>query len=731
MGDIVEWDMPIASWDLAQLTFAAPTMLWGALAAAAPILIHLVLRTKAQRVPLPTVRFVIKMQQQTQASQRIRHLLLLLLRTLAILLLVAALARPTLKTSALSSGAREPVEAVFCLDDSASMGYRSRDRTRFEVAQDLAVRLLRDRDRFPPRSRLALLTGSAPTAATRLSLDIDFVRQKAEQLEVADHNRGVAAMLAQAYDLLGEGVLDVREVYVFGDLTRQSWQDVPSDAYTSREDVQVFCIDVGEDTDTNFTLLEPVVPARTLRAGSTATIRFGLRAGQAGGRRHVEVTLDGKRRARLGPYELRRGRTEQVEVKLTNLTPGLHLGEIRLQPDDPLSIDNIRYLSLDVGPLPRVIVVGTPDNQVASIVSAMIAPVGLPADQQRAALARRRPDELAKANDLAGCAAVILADVPSLSKAAFEQLGGYVADGGCLVVVPGPTIAPNGIARDESVLPALPAEVVVPPDPVHVAPLDKPDRLLARFQDGSGLSLSAPAIYRYVRFDRLLGSSQVIAHLDDGAAAIVVRQHGQGRSVSLAFSPIRAWSDFAVDAGPMLVLLNTLVAESRPTILRAGNLRVGQVARLATPRPKDAALSKQAGKPSHDQAVTITSPNRRESWPIAVEPSDFTVQAVTDRCGHYVIHLAEHETPIEFGYSVNTPNDESVLVRTSIRAIEGRFAERRMQCVEALEELSPSAVSRPMSHMLAGWLALALLGVLIAEGFLSNRFYREPEEAGP
>jgi len=712
-----------APWALGPITFAAPAMLWGALAAAGPVVVHLVLRTKSQRVALPTVRFVAKMQRATQARQRLKHLLLLLLRTLAILLLVGALARPTLETSALSTGTRGPVEAVICLDDSASMAYRSQNRTRFDVARDMVVELLRDRARFPSGSRVALLTGSAPSSVNRLSLDVDTVRRDVEQLQVAQHDRGVGAMLDHAYALLDGGVLKRREIYVLGDQTQQSWRGVPLGAYASRRDVQVFCVDVGEEADTNFALLDVMVPDRPIPAGSVATIQLGLRSGQASGQRHLELILDGKRRWHRGPVDIGPRRVLQEAVELTGLAPGIHQGEIRIRPDDPLAVDNVRYLTVQVGAQPKVAVVGETGSEVATVVSAMLAPDALPADRQRVELIRLRTDDLGD-EGLKDLTAIVLAGVRAVSSATFSRLGGYVADGGCLLVLPGPGFNPEGYAGGRGVLPAMPVEVVTLDAPTRIAPPDKTHSLLAGFRDGAELSLSAPAIRRYVRFGDPLEAAQVIVRLQTGPPAIVVRSIGQGRSIALAFAPAREWGDLAIDAAPMLVLLSEIVTGSTSGTSSTWNLRVGRPTRLPLPTPDPAATDGESRR--RGEAAIIFSPTRSESWRIEGDSETNTLQTVVDECGHYRVQAAEGDGRVLMGYSINTPATESELNRAAFHTIASRFAPDVAQRVADVAELDTARTSRSTTHAMTGWLALILLAVLMAESLLSNRFYRQP-----
>lgn len=65
-----------------------------------PILIHLLNRQRFKQVDFPTLRFLQEMQRQKMRRVRVRQWILLALRTLAILALVFAMARPVLRSEA-------------------------------------------------------------------------------------------------------------------------------------------------------------------------------------------------------------------------------------------------------------------------------------------------------------------------------------------------------------------------------------------------------------------------------------------------------------------------------------------------------------------------------------------------------------------------------------------------------------------------------------------------------
>src|SRR2546425_9128756 len=76
------------------MAFLNPIFLLGAIAAAVPVLVHLVRRTRAPRVPFPSLMFLRKIEQKTIRRRKLRNLRLLAMRCAALLLLALAFARP-------------------------------------------------------------------------------------------------------------------------------------------------------------------------------------------------------------------------------------------------------------------------------------------------------------------------------------------------------------------------------------------------------------------------------------------------------------------------------------------------------------------------------------------------------------------------------------------------------------------------------------------------------------
>src|SRR5256712_13873105 len=78
------------------MSFLNPYLLFGSLALAVPVLIHLVRREKSEIIPFSSLMFLLKVPKRSIRQQKIKNLLLMALRLLILSLLVGAFAGPYL-----------------------------------------------------------------------------------------------------------------------------------------------------------------------------------------------------------------------------------------------------------------------------------------------------------------------------------------------------------------------------------------------------------------------------------------------------------------------------------------------------------------------------------------------------------------------------------------------------------------------------------------------------------
>lgn len=120
-------------------TFLHPLFLLGTLTAAIPVALHLMNRQLPRRLRFPSIRFLRTARLPREGRRRLRDLLILALRVLALICLSVALAQPVRQAPPAAAGAATSRQVVVLLDASASMaGFDSAKRAREQVDALLA-----------------------------------------------------------------------------------------------------------------------------------------------------------------------------------------------------------------------------------------------------------------------------------------------------------------------------------------------------------------------------------------------------------------------------------------------------------------------------------------------------------------------------------------------------------------------------------------------------------------
>lgn len=145
------------------MQFLVPAFLIASLAIAIPILIHLYWFRRFKPVYFTNVRFLKEVRDETASRSRLRNLLVLLARILALLALVAAFAQPFLpRGEAAASG---PKAVGIWLDNSFSMQAQSRDVSLLELARMKARQIV---EGYGGADRFQILTNEGAGSGLRL-----------------------------------------------------------------------------------------------------------------------------------------------------------------------------------------------------------------------------------------------------------------------------------------------------------------------------------------------------------------------------------------------------------------------------------------------------------------------------------------------------------------------------------------------------------------------------------
>jgi hypothetical protein len=195
--------------------FLHPGFLMGLAAIAVPIVIHMVFKMKARVVPFPSVRFLQQVDRQVARRQKIREILILILRCLALALLALGLAGPVVKPSGGSLGS-SGTAAVVVLDDSYSMGMLDAEGPIFARARGLTRSIL---GTFQAGDAVGLLTSRRAPAMSR---DPGGLAAELEKMEPSPGASTLGPLVKAAVKLLRGTPAAQRELYVVSDFQQRA-----------------------------------------------------------------------------------------------------------------------------------------------------------------------------------------------------------------------------------------------------------------------------------------------------------------------------------------------------------------------------------------------------------------------------------------------------------------------------------------------------------------------------
>ncbi len=513
---------------------------WAALALGlAPVLIHLLMRQRYKKVDFPTLRFLRELQRQKMRQLRLRQILLLLLRTLAVLFLVLAIMRPVVKSSAgILPGGQARTTAILILDRSASMQTETPDGTRFRQVQTRAQEILsalKDGDdaqiiwadenpeRFPetPTSQIRLLREAVVDAhPTERGGDLIKALQQARQSISASRNLH-------------------KEVYVLSDLSLSAWPEKLPEAQLLPKDVRLFLLPAGGPASRNVGVTDASVISRIIAPGRPVDIQFTVRnTGTTPATDRIVSVYSGGRRVAQTRVTLAPGEARQQDVKFIPDSPGDQVGYVRIEEADDFSADDQRSFVLRVPATLHVAVAGS-DGPARTLTALALNPSGDPG--AFVSLRVLTPAAL-ESEDWSTLDAIVLVDAAGFSGNFPTRLRGFVEGGKGVLIVPGPQTDLRESATWLTTL-GLPAPGEVWQSQKGAARWTNVDLLHPLFE---GLFQEKPAsispeLSKIVHVMPSTTAMEIIA-TSAGMPFLLESKAGQGRALLMTSSPDPSWS---------------------------------------------------------------------------------------------------------------------------------------------------------------------------------------------
>ena len=473
-------------------TFLNTTILLSLIAVVIPLLIHLLNRQRKKNVRFSTIRFLKILEKHRLRRLKLYQYLLILIRTLIILFLVLAFARPTFTGQSLIGGGARTT-AVVVIDDAVYMRRYDEDGNRFYRAQKKAEQIL---EYFHPEDQVFLLSSHAPENEL---IDI-------KNLECSFSIADWPGVFARAHEIFAENPNFNQELFIISDFQfrEPNWNRI-----INLENVRVYLFPIARGKVYNVSIDTVRFENTLFEIDNIVRLEAVLR------NQNSESVIDAECHLYVNDTRVAHQRVNLnvAESKSINLTfQPKSRGEIRgfvELSDDDLIADNRYYFAFHIPEKFEVLYVDdAPSIYWKAAWKAVESYSNIVIFDEKYNSWGRQPFNRFQT--------ICLVNPPIISEAITQRLRQYVEEGGGLILIPGMNTLPTEFNRlcQTLKIETQMRELIQSQDNMTYYTLKPPSLNHPIFSDLFRLSnpeLTKPVFQKYFRFSKLPNQLPILA----------------------------------------------------------------------------------------------------------------------------------------------------------------------------------------------------------------------------
>lgn len=402
------------------MSFLFPSFLFALFAIGIPIIIHLFQFRRYKKLYFSNIRFLSLLQEETQKQSRLKHLLILLLRILAIVFLVMAFARPYIPADTSQQIAQGSRISIF-IDNSFSMEAGSVAGTLLDQARNTARELA---FMFSPTDEYQLLTNDFEARHQRFVSRDEFLAML-DEVTFSPASRPIGEVMQRQSDLLEqEGSSSRRTSFVLSDFQKSIVDSAvfPEDTIT---DFFIVPFQVQNASNVFVDSLWIDNPVRLPGQIITVEARIYNDSDQRIENQPVRLFVNGVQRA-VATFSASARSHTNVILNYTLGNEPFQSGHVEIS-DHPVIFDNRYYFSFTVSE--NIPVLAINQNAPNRFLNALIG-------NDTAFIYRNVSLAAIDFSAFASQNLIILNEIESVSTGLINELVNYVAEGGNLLIFP-------------------------------------------------------------------------------------------------------------------------------------------------------------------------------------------------------------------------------------------------------------------------------------------------------
>ena len=329
------------------MQFVYPAFLFALAALAIPIILHLFYFRRFKKVYFTNVRFLKEVKEETSARSKLRNLLVLLMRLLAILFLVLAFAQPFIPQDVEVKRGKKGV-SIF-VDNSFSMSALSQDVPLLDKAKQRAREIV---EAYEVDDEFQIITNDFEGRHQRVVSQEDAL-SLIDEIEVSPSVKTLSRVIARQDQALNTGKSKNKVIYQISDF-QKNISDFEGKPDTSLE-VNLLPLQAVQERNISIDSAWFEVPVQTINQTSALIVKVRNLSEEAAENIRLSIRYEGQTRP-VGTLNVPARASVLDTVNLTILRTGWHEAELNIT-DYPVQFDDKYFFTFNVAEEINVLVI--------------------------------------------------------------------------------------------------------------------------------------------------------------------------------------------------------------------------------------------------------------------------------------------------------------------------------------------------------------------------------------
>lgn len=699
------------------MTFLNPTFLFALFASAIPVLIHLFNLRRLKTVEFSSIRFLKELQRSRIRALKIKQIILLILRVLAIVFLVLAFSRPVIKgylfKPAISGQAKSSVVIIF--DNTLSMASSDENGRFIEQAKASAqsvADILSESDEFA-----FIRLSEVPNVATGGFIhNVTLLRRLIDESEFTYTHRKISDALTIASQLLENAKNLNREIYIISDFQSGGFSTSSFDTLRQRfklpVDVKIFLINVGKFTGQNLSVDKVGLRNKLIFSGRT----IGLETLISNYTKRditnfvVSVFLNGRRVAQKS-INLKAKASQTVDFNIpTEDLSGFVDGFVEIEDDD-FPYDNKRYFSFYAPGEIKILLVGTDDD--LKFLKLAFQTVEETYKKSFFKITQTSPQFLSRFN-FSDFDVIFLVGM-QVDRSISQKLKNFVSNGGGLISFVGMDANVQSLNQGFNSVFGLPNFEKIERQRLSFSKIDVKHPIFDGVFTETPKTFDSPEIREYAKFSANYGFTTII-ELSDGSPFLIEKKEGNGKILIFTTEPTDKFSDLPYKGIFIPLIFQSALYLTSPAIFKT-EYTIGDTVEV-----RGDFLAK-----FYKQGLRNLKLQRPDGSDFAFEPSGGVIKIDNQATlpGIYAI-ISEDVGGNFLKLAFNPPKEESVFEKedeSQINSFLSKFEAKQFKFIDYSERLKVKDEILRLRYGVELWkffVALSLLAFL-AESIISRK----------